>query len=716
MKLTLANVHSYQLPDPSWQWVSPRWLIDMTLDVDDDGWQYSTRFSAGRWRGKHSATKSFVRRRRWVRLRRRLKTSETNSNVDGRSSTSIAQPNTEFNPNLHPPKHMPRARPVTDILIRNTVPSSPTSKNLRPLSKSNSSKNLAYTLKNGKYTLHRLSKASGYTKDLPSPIGNAGWQASGPRGLQLNPSILQQYESSSSSAITTTGSSRRHTWVKPSIASSDITVTPQQQSPGIDALKTWFDKEAPAYAKHRCMNSTKHTRNRDTLPLPTGGMASSNRTPPSDDSLAGSDSEFGAYVDGVPRRFPKLTGLMAPERTVPLDFDSAAKPHKIQAHEAVSTTQLDYLRRPGIPAHLDVNAAKSMHPSLSVPQINTKLGHLQTCQSALTPVTASTPPMPSSAASMAARQLLSAKSTRQHMFSLSAATSTDEDAASTMIASHAALAEQRSARLDSRASESGTEPELFSSNTSTRLGRPPSAALSAALSAAASLPPTPDSDSDSSCCLSPLSRASIASSDFQLGMLSPLGDYADPYMALQLPKDDGNLAAKQSVDLSLMEVMTMSLKRAISQISLDRERLAFLRGGLEQGGITAAAIWYNLPWLHYDLLNFDSARQRLIAMLLQYSHTCPLDALLFFTAPPSNNEGQGFSAESLLRTLSEREREEYQELLNRIGQAGDSVAMSPSQVWRFLVRPLVSCDGDLFYSDFKLMVVGVAKWSLCAKK
>ncbi|PIA12774.1 hypothetical protein COEREDRAFT_67937, partial [Coemansia reversa NRRL 1564] len=71
MQLTVANVHSFQLPDPSWEWVSPRWLIDMTLDVDEDGWQYSSRFASSDWHAQHSASRSFVRRRRWLRLRRR---------------------------------------------------------------------------------------------------------------------------------------------------------------------------------------------------------------------------------------------------------------------------------------------------------------------------------------------------------------------------------------------------------------------------------------------------------------------------------------------------------------------------------------------------------------------------------------------------------------------------------------------------------------------
>lgn len=129
---TALDTSTMQLPDPSWEWVQPTWLVDMTCDTDEEGWQYSgsftglqvwrrpihfsysrgwnqwmrklylfakkrsehqdekrrheeaTRADEGlvavmrsarsrtlRWHGVPS-TFTFVRRRRWVRLRRRL--------------------------------------------------------------------------------------------------------------------------------------------------------------------------------------------------------------------------------------------------------------------------------------------------------------------------------------------------------------------------------------------------------------------------------------------------------------------------------------------------------------------------------------------------------------------------------------------------------------------------------------------------------------------
>ncbi|KAJ2307037.1 hypothetical protein IWW55_001166 [Coemansia sp. RSA 2706] len=57
LKLTVVNVHLFQVPDLSWQWVMPRWLIDMTQDVDKDGWQYVLRFASDARYSRHSVAK-----------------------------------------------------------------------------------------------------------------------------------------------------------------------------------------------------------------------------------------------------------------------------------------------------------------------------------------------------------------------------------------------------------------------------------------------------------------------------------------------------------------------------------------------------------------------------------------------------------------------------------------------------------------------------------
>ena len=65
-----VNITNAQVPDPSWQWVWRRWYVDMSYDVDEQGWQYS--FSFGNhfaWHGNHPWFHSFVRRRRWLRKR-----------------------------------------------------------------------------------------------------------------------------------------------------------------------------------------------------------------------------------------------------------------------------------------------------------------------------------------------------------------------------------------------------------------------------------------------------------------------------------------------------------------------------------------------------------------------------------------------------------------------------------------------------------------------
>lgn len=65
-----VNVTNAQLPDPSWAWAWRTWYVDMSYDVDEEGWQYSFTFSPRyAWHGTHPWFHSFVRRRRWLRKR-----------------------------------------------------------------------------------------------------------------------------------------------------------------------------------------------------------------------------------------------------------------------------------------------------------------------------------------------------------------------------------------------------------------------------------------------------------------------------------------------------------------------------------------------------------------------------------------------------------------------------------------------------------------------
>jgi hypothetical protein len=68
-KPSAVNITNAQLPDPSWKWDWKSWYVDMSHDVDEEGWQYSLWFRGAAWHGNHPWFHSFVRRRRWVRKR-----------------------------------------------------------------------------------------------------------------------------------------------------------------------------------------------------------------------------------------------------------------------------------------------------------------------------------------------------------------------------------------------------------------------------------------------------------------------------------------------------------------------------------------------------------------------------------------------------------------------------------------------------------------------
>ncbi|KAJ5239882.1 hypothetical protein N7468_004501 [Penicillium chermesinum] len=67
-----VNITNAQVPDPSWEWAWRTWYVDMSGDVDEQGWQYSVSFKSSQWHGTHPWFHSFVRRRRWVRLRSKI--------------------------------------------------------------------------------------------------------------------------------------------------------------------------------------------------------------------------------------------------------------------------------------------------------------------------------------------------------------------------------------------------------------------------------------------------------------------------------------------------------------------------------------------------------------------------------------------------------------------------------------------------------------------
>ena len=68
-KPSAVNITNAQVPDPSWVWDWKSWYVDMSLDVDEEGWQYSLLFKGSPWHGNHPWFHSFVRRRRWLRKR-----------------------------------------------------------------------------------------------------------------------------------------------------------------------------------------------------------------------------------------------------------------------------------------------------------------------------------------------------------------------------------------------------------------------------------------------------------------------------------------------------------------------------------------------------------------------------------------------------------------------------------------------------------------------
>ncbi|KAL2262416.1 hypothetical protein VTK26DRAFT_1410 [Humicola hyalothermophila] len=64
-----TDIHTAQVPDPSWEWAWPEWRINHDEGADEDGWEYSFAFSKHFSWHKARWWNSFVRRRAWIRKR-----------------------------------------------------------------------------------------------------------------------------------------------------------------------------------------------------------------------------------------------------------------------------------------------------------------------------------------------------------------------------------------------------------------------------------------------------------------------------------------------------------------------------------------------------------------------------------------------------------------------------------------------------------------------
>lgn len=103
-KSSAVDITSATLPDPSWEWAWKMWYVDMSLDCDEQGWQYSFMFqNRFPWHGTHPWPYSFARRRRWIRKRVRKHRHLPDGRVEGGQSMQDAHKLNGDYFTIHPP-------------------------------------------------------------------------------------------------------------------------------------------------------------------------------------------------------------------------------------------------------------------------------------------------------------------------------------------------------------------------------------------------------------------------------------------------------------------------------------------------------------------------------------------------------------------------------------------------------------------------------------
>ncbi|KAJ2403011.1 hypothetical protein GGI23_000293 [Coemansia sp. RSA 2559] len=777
MKLILPNVHSFQLPDPSWQWVSPRWLIDMTLDVDDDGWQYSSRFGQAVWHGRHSATRSFVRRRRWLRLRRRLRATAPHLSDPANANEATAAANNNVIVGLQPSANESKVRRKKTMLLASKFKNKVSSGYVGACPKSPTKPEanaLAYTLKDGRYRSHNLKAVDSYAMEVAarvlscpaSPVdysepssptqqhqqqqqqqhnaarGKSSLLLARPPSSALLKSpklsdgnipgtrmpysrisdigaIAEEKEEAASDGDSEEEESSGLLAARPTVPSFNIVGSSpssqtndedddqeqqqqQQQRPDntLQQLKrclseNWIKhdlRRTPASSLRLCVQRGDESDDSDGAngkPATDGTSsweAADNDTPSNRLPLPTIiDKRTGSAVSMC---VPKLTPLGSPEPTSPRSpsdmrgaVDSSME--LVRRHESIIARKLS-------------QQARRMAGGKSLLRIASMLG-------------AGGSRRPSISHSM--RSVHSVRPMRS-MHSMHLMLVPDSDAGEEEEEEdEPPLPQPRRKHIQPHGDESEDDGEVLS--------------IASKISTSTAFDSTSDlSTSDGA--LEFYAGDNGSSSSNNNNNKSGLAPYVDPYanhrvpdmQTKQAPEAEAAIMNSAVLDKSLIKMAGDSLKSMVSEILLDRERLEFVREGLASGGITAATIWYSFPWLHLELLQFDGSRQRLIAMLLSHAHTCPPDALHIFAlnlSSTTTNYNADDYEQAFIGSLDARDREEYLRIQDAVA-SGQGAPLSPSQVWRFVIRPVVAHDSELFYSDYKMMTVGIARLSMTAPK
>ncbi|KAF8936204.1 hypothetical protein BGZ58_004465 [Dissophora ornata] len=126
-KTSAMDTSDFAVPDPSWEWVHKSWLVDMTGDVDEDGWEYAMTFHGSPWHGNYEVFRSFARRRRWIRLRKRKgKMVGKPSPLPERTYVTSALPKTWTKPDvsdsrLNSPSPFPSDEAIADEALQENV-------------------------------------------------------------------------------------------------------------------------------------------------------------------------------------------------------------------------------------------------------------------------------------------------------------------------------------------------------------------------------------------------------------------------------------------------------------------------------------------------------------------------------------------------------------------------------------------------------------------